>query len=184
MKTFPVANPGLELNAEQTRESEDGRALALRVGVDRVWPHIRVVFDEVVQDVVALPGAAGREAGEESDVHVRDHVVADAAVPAVSQMVLGHKVLGLEIPLGSVGGSMFAKAPDPRQGKLVVTVDDGRDRLVQLAFGDVPLVHEGHLPPIQTTDRTRCLGRTEVKSVTKSGHKIPLGRICQFTIVP
>jgi hypothetical protein len=90
-------------------ECEDGRALALRVGVDRVRPHIRVVFDEIVRDVVALPGAAGREAGEERDVHVRDHVGADPAVPAASPMGLGHKVPGLEIPLGPVGGSMFAK---------------------------------------------------------------------------
>jgi hypothetical protein len=81
MKPLPVANPRLELNAEQMRESKDGRALSLRVGVDRVRPHIRVVFDKIVQDVVALPGAAGREPREESDVHVRDHVVADPAVP-------------------------------------------------------------------------------------------------------
>jgi hypothetical protein len=34
VKPFPVANPRLQLDAEQVREPEDGRALALRVGVD------------------------------------------------------------------------------------------------------------------------------------------------------
>jgi hypothetical protein len=58
----------------------------------------------------------------------------------------------VEVPLGSVGRGMFAKAPDLRQRKLVVPIDDGRDRLVHLAFGDVPLVDEGHLEPVETTD--------------------------------
>jgi hypothetical protein len=79
VKPFPVANPGFELDAKQMREPEDGRALALRVGMDSVWLHIRVVFYEVVQDVVAFPRAASGEPGEESDLHVRDHEV---AVPA------------------------------------------------------------------------------------------------------
>jgi hypothetical protein len=47
MKSFPVANPGLKLNAEQVREPEDGRALALCVGVDRIRQHIRVVLDQI-----------------------------------------------------------------------------------------------------------------------------------------
>lgn len=38
VQPFPIANPWLELNAEQMREAEDGRALTLRVGMDRVWP--------------------------------------------------------------------------------------------------------------------------------------------------
>jgi hypothetical protein len=36
VEPFPVANPGLKLDAEQVREPEVRRALALRVGVDRI----------------------------------------------------------------------------------------------------------------------------------------------------
>jgi len=50
---------------------------------------------------VAFPGAAGGEPGEESDVHVRDHVVADSAVAAITQMVLRHEVLGVEVPFAN-----------------------------------------------------------------------------------
>jgi hypothetical protein len=120
--------------------------------VDCIREHIRVVLDQIVQDVVAFPGTAGGEPGEESDVHVRDHVVADSAVAAITQMVLGHEVLSVEVPFGSVRGGMFAETPDLRQGKLVVPVDDRRDRLVQLVFGDVPLVDEGYLSTVKTTD--------------------------------
>jgi hypothetical protein len=43
-KPFPVANPGLKLDAEQVGEPEDRRALALRVGVDRIRPRVRIVL--------------------------------------------------------------------------------------------------------------------------------------------
>lgn len=92
---------------------------------------------------MAFPGAAGGELGEEGDVHVRDHVVADSAVAAITQMVFGNEVLGVKVPFGSIGRGMFAETPYLRQGKLVVPVDDRCDRLVQLVFGDVPLVDEG-----------------------------------------
>ena len=59
----------------------------------------------------------------------------------------------MEVPLGSVGGGVFARTPDFRQGKLVVPVDDGRDRLVQLVLGDVPLVDEGDLAAVEAADR-------------------------------
>jgi len=58
VKSFPVANPGLKLDAEQVREPEDRRALALRVGVDRIRPHVRIILDEIVQNVVPLPANA------------------------------------------------------------------------------------------------------------------------------
>src|ERR1035437_4868298 len=148
--------------------------------MDSIWHYIRVVLNQIVQDVVAFPGAAGGEPGEEGDLHVRDHVIAYSAVAAITQVVLGNEVLGVEVPFGSVGGGVFAQTPDLRQGKLVVPVDDRRDRLVQLVFGDVPLVDEGYLSPVETTDRTRGLCRTEVESIAEGGHKIPLGRIGKF----
>ena len=37
MKPFPISNPGLELDTKQMCKSEDGRALALSVGMDSVW---------------------------------------------------------------------------------------------------------------------------------------------------
>jgi hypothetical protein len=151
--------------------------------VDSVRLHIRLVFDEIVPDVVAFPRAASGEPGEESDVHIRDHVIADPAVTAVAKVVFGHEILGVEVPLSSVGRGMFTKAPDFRQRKLVVPIDDGRDRFVQLIFGDVPLVDEGHLAPVETTDRSRCLCRTEVESIAEGGHKIALGGIGQFAVM-
>jgi hypothetical protein len=36
------------------REPEDGRALALRVGVDRIRQHIRVVLDQIDRRQVAF----------------------------------------------------------------------------------------------------------------------------------
>ena len=55
MEPFPIANPRLKLDAEQVREPEDRRALALRVGVDRIRPHVRIILHEVVQYIVPLP---------------------------------------------------------------------------------------------------------------------------------
>src|ERR1700728_2663253 len=55
VKPFPIANPGLKLDAEQVREPEDRRALSLGVGVDRIRPHVRIIFYEIVQNVVSLP---------------------------------------------------------------------------------------------------------------------------------
>src|SRR5260370_38831983 len=92
-------------------------------------------------------------------------------------MIFGYEDLGVEIPFGSVGGGMFAQPPDLRQGELVVPVDDRRDGLIQLVFGDVSLVYEGHLPPVEVTYRSRRLCRAEVESIAARGHKIPLGGI-------
>lgn len=89
----------------------------------------------------------------------------------------------MEIPFGSVGRGMFAQPPDLRQGELVVPVDDRRDGLIQLVFGDVSLVNEGHLPPVEATYRSRRLCRTEVESIAEGGHKIPLGGIGEFAVM-
>ena len=55
VQPLPIADAGLELDAQQVRKPENSRALALRVGMDRIRPHIRVIFDQVVEDVVAFP---------------------------------------------------------------------------------------------------------------------------------
>lgn len=52
---FQLRILGWSWDAEQVRELEDRRALSLGVGVDRIRPHVRIILDEIVQNVVRLP---------------------------------------------------------------------------------------------------------------------------------
>ena len=62
-------------------------ALALRVGMQRVWLDLGTVLHQSIQDVNRLPDAAGDEAGEQGDVAVGDVVVGDAAIAAVADVM-------------------------------------------------------------------------------------------------
>jgi len=79
---------------------------------------------------------------------------------------------------------MFSGTPDLRQWKLVVAVYDRRNCLIELVFGDVPLINKRHLPPIQSADRARGLGRAEIEAVAEGGHKVTLSWIIEFAVVP
>lgn len=94
----------------------------------------------------------GIKCPEDRDVHVGDMVVANAAIPAVADVVLRQQVLFVQAPLGPVRGHALAAAPVFRQRKLVVRVDDLHDRLVEPLFRDVMQVQPGHLLAAQALD--------------------------------
>ncbi|MCY1176778.1 hypothetical protein D9M73_170620 [compost metagenome] len=82
-----------ELDAEQVGQREDRVTLGLGVPVNRVRPDVRFIGHQPVEDVDALIGTAGNEMAEQRDELVRHMVVADAAVAAITNMVLGQEVL-------------------------------------------------------------------------------------------
>lgn len=102
-----------------------------------VRPDVRFVGHQPVEDVDALIGAAPNEMAEQRDELVGHMVVADAAAPAIADMVLGQQVLLVKVPLGAVGRRVLARAPVAWQFKLVVCVDHLDDGLVQQVFADV-----------------------------------------------
>src|SRR5262245_58814565 len=64
VQVLPVPDARHELDAEQIGQPKDRRALSLRVGVDRVGTDLRLVLGHEIEDVMALPGPTGGEAGE------------------------------------------------------------------------------------------------------------------------
>ena len=137
------------------------------VGVDGIGPDIGFILLDKIQDVMSLPGAAGREAREQRDVGVSYEIIADAAVTAVANVVFRHQVLRIQFPLGTIRRGGFARAPNPLEGKLSIGVDDPCDGLVQALLGNVPLVNERHLSPVQPLDGARGLGRSQVAAIQK-----------------
>jgi hypothetical protein len=59
---FPVANSRHQLDPQQICQTKDGGALTLGVGVDGIGTYIGFVLLDEIQDLMSLPGAAGREA--------------------------------------------------------------------------------------------------------------------------
>jgi hypothetical protein len=59
---FPMTNSRHQLDPQQIRQTKNGGALTLGVGVDGIGPDIGFIFLDKIQDVMSLPGAAGREA--------------------------------------------------------------------------------------------------------------------------
>lgn len=55
-----------------------------------------------------FPNAARDEVAEQGDVHVRNVVVADAAVAAVTDMIFREQILLVKVPLRSICRGMFA----------------------------------------------------------------------------
>ena len=83
VQILSVANARHDLDSEQVREAEDGRALAMCVGVHRMGLQDRMVLGDEVQDAVTLLGPAGDEPREQRDVGVRHQVVANPAITAI-----------------------------------------------------------------------------------------------------
>ena len=69
---------------------------------------IALVLEQPIQDIDGLPDAAWNEMAEEGDVVVGHMVVADAAIAAVANMVLGDEVLLVQIPARSIGRGVLA----------------------------------------------------------------------------
>ncbi|MPN41964.1 hypothetical protein SDC9_189519 [bioreactor metagenome] len=83
-------------------------ALGLGIAMDGVWPDIRSVGHQPIKDMGALVGAAGNEMAEQRNELVGDMVIADTAIAAVADVVLGNQVLLVEVPFRAVGRGMLA----------------------------------------------------------------------------
>ena len=82
-----VTNPRHEFNSEQISQAENGCALALCVGMNRVRLNLGLVFLQEVQDIVTFPRSARRKAAHQGDVVIGNQVVADAAVATAADVV-------------------------------------------------------------------------------------------------
>ena len=172
-QALPVANPGHEVDAQQVGEAEDRGGLPLGVGMDRVRLDVRPVLQQPIQDVDRLPHAARDEVAEQRHVGVRDVIVADAAVPAVADVVLGEQVLLVEVPLHAVRRGVLPRAPELREREAIVRVDQGGDGLVEVLLGDVPLIDPRDLPAVEALQGPSGLGRPQVAAVAERGRHVP-----------
>jgi len=102
MLLFPVTNTRHELNSQQRRESKNCGTLPLRIGVNSIWLDLRFVFLQVIENVMALPGSARGEPTHQSDLAVREQVIAKAAITPISNVILRHQVLRIQVPLHPV----------------------------------------------------------------------------------
>jgi hypothetical protein len=90
------------------RERENGFGLSLRVGVENVGLDIASVFEQPIEDVDSFPDTAWNEVAEQSNVGIRDMVVADATITSVTDVVFGGKILFVQVPSLAVRRSMLA----------------------------------------------------------------------------
>ena len=103
IQTLPVANTRHQFDTKEIGEREDGFRLSLRVGMKYVKLDVAIVLEKAIKDVDRLPNAARDEVTEDRYVVVGDMVVTDPAIAAVADVVLGEKVLLVQIPAGAVG---------------------------------------------------------------------------------
>lgn len=82
----PGPHPWHELDAEQMCDPEDRLRLSLGIGVEGVGLDLGAVLEEAVQDIDRFPDPAGDKVAKERDIAVRNMVVSDATVTAVTDM--------------------------------------------------------------------------------------------------
>jgi hypothetical protein len=107
----PGAHPRHQRDAQKAAEAEDGFALAVRVGMQRVRLDLRAVFQKAVQDVDGFPDAAGDEGCEQRNIAVGDVVIGDAAIPAVADVSGAEQVVLTQRDMGTVGDRRLPLAP-------------------------------------------------------------------------
>ncbi len=108
---FDIAHAWHQVDAQQVGQTKHRPTLRLCVTVNGIGLNFRVISDEPVQDVHRLMHAARNEVAEERDVHVGDMVVANPAVPAITDVILRQQILLIQIPLRAIRGRAFATAP-------------------------------------------------------------------------
>lgn len=96
---------------------------------------------------------------EERDVGIRDMIIADSPIAAIADVVFGQQVLLVHLPLGAIGGSPFAGAPEGGQMEAIVGGDDRTDGFIQFFFGDMVLIDPGQITAIDSAQRASRLGR-------------------------
>jgi hypothetical protein len=126
-----------QFDAEHSAETEDGLALALGVGMQRVGLDRRAILHQAIQDVNGLPYTAGNEAGEQSDVGIGYVVVGDAAIAAVADVARADQVVFAQLDVRAIGNGGAAAAPVPRQREADILVDDVHHCRLQLIDVDV-----------------------------------------------
>jgi hypothetical protein len=99
-------------------------------------------------------------------------------------MVFRDQILSVEIPFGPVRRRMLSGAPNLGQWKLGVAIYDRCNCIVQLVFGDVPLIGKCHLTPVQSANGARGLCRAKIEAVAEDGNQITLRWIIEFAVVP
>ena len=117
-----AAHPRHQLDAEHSAETEDGLALALGVGMQRVGLDRRAILHQAIQDVNGLPYIAGNEAGEQSDVGIGYVVVGDAAIAAVADMARADQIVFAQLDVRAIGNGGAVAAPVPRQREADILV--------------------------------------------------------------
>ena len=146
---LPPPNAGIELNAKEIGQAENGRTLAVRVAVEGFWRLlVGVRRKERIEDVGPLERAAGDEVREARDIGARDVVVGDAPIVAVADVALGEQIVLVERLVGTVSAEPSRRAPAVGQRKAVVAIHDLTDNAVEGVFTDVPLVDPDDLAAI------------------------------------
>lgn len=133
-------------------QPEDWCTLPLGVGMNGVWLHLRFVLRHKIQDVVTFPGTAGSESREKSDIVIRNKIVANTAITAVSDVIFRHQILGIKIPFRTIGRPCFTESPKFLQREVSIGVNDSNYCLIKLLLGDVSLIDEGNLPSVYQVD--------------------------------
>src|SRR4029450_7106628 len=95
----------------QVREPEDGLTLPVGIGVHRIRPDVGRVLRDKIEDMMPLPGPTGNKAREEGNVGIRNEIVTNSPIPTVADVILGHEISGIDLPLSPVCRSRGPQAP-------------------------------------------------------------------------
>jgi hypothetical protein len=85
-----------------------------------VGQEVSRVVEQAIQDVGALPHAAGNEAREEGNVPIRGMVVPNASPAAIADMLFGQETLFIHVPLGAIRRDMLPGPPELGSANLVM----------------------------------------------------------------
>ncbi len=172
-----------QLDAEQVCQAENRLALAMGVGVDGVDLELRAILKQPVEDVDRLPDPAGDEVAEQRDVGRRNVMVGDAAVAAITDVLLAEEVVLAQLHVGPVGDRHVRLAPELGQLEPGILAGDVGGCGFELVDGDMLGVDPAQRVPV---DAVRCVARglvhAEVAADPEDREQIPLGRVLQLGI--
>src|SRR3984885_14237403 len=133
---------------------------------------------------MTFPRAARCPTAHQHDIVVSHEVVANTAVSSISNVILRHDVLWVQIPFHPVGGCRPAGAPKPLERELHIGIHDRCDCFIQEALSDVTLIDKSNPEAVNPTHRTGRLHRPQVAAETEYRKQVPVTSSLELTLQP
>ena len=182
---MPTSNTRHQLNSQKVRQSENGCRLTMGVCMHAMGLYIGEVLKQSIKNVRCLIGSARDKAAEQRNVDVRNVSVSDATGLAITNVMLGKKIVFVRFEMGAVSGCGLPRPPLLRQLKLSIQVDQIRRGRTQVCDVDMATIGKSQLiSRNSSTEMPRSFRWPKSAAVGKCGQHVALAGVFNLGTKP